>query len=251
MLYFKPINMKRILTLLTLCALIASAAYAQKPNTLTKKEKKQGWRLLFDGKTTNGWHTYGRDTVGSKWTVKDGMFVFDPSKTGGLIASGGDITTNEEFTNFEFSVEWRVEKASNSGIIFNIQEKRGVPGYGSTTASGPEMQVLDNIDASDNKNETHLAGQLYDMAGGLATSKPKPVGEWNNARIIQKDGHLTLIFNGVTTYDGQIGSPEWNAMVARSKFKNSTTFGKVAGGKIAFQQHPGSSSWRNVKIRPL
>ena len=243
--------MKRIVTTLTLCALLAGAVYAQKPNTLTKKEKKAGWRLLFDGKTTKGWHTYGRDTVAVKWTVKDGMFVFDPSKALKPADVGGDITTNEEFTNFEFSVEWRVQKGSNSGIFFDIQEKRGQPGYGSTTASGPEMQVLDNIDASDNKIETHLAGQLYDMAGGLATSKPKPVGEWNNARIIQKDGHLTLIFNGITTYDGQIGSPEWNAMVAKSKFKNSKNFAKVAGGRIAFQQHPGSSSWRNVKIRPL
>ena len=240
--------MKRIITIVTLCVLIAGAAFAQKPNTLTKKEKKEGWRLLFDGKSTKGWHTYGRDTVGKQWTVKDGMFVFDPNRP--KAEDGGDITTNEEFTNFEFSVEWKVQKGSNSGIIFNIQEKKE-PGYGSTTASGPEMQVLDNIDASDNKNETHLAGQLYDMAGGLATSKPKAVGEWNNARIIQKDGHLTLIFNGVTTYDGQIGSPEWNAMVAKSKFKNSKTFGKVAGGRIAFQKHPGSSSWRNVKIRPL
>jgi hypothetical protein len=240
--------MKKILTVIALCVLVIGSAIAQKPNTLTKKEKKEGWKLLFDGKTTKGWHTYGRDTVGRKWTVKDGMFVFDPSKAVVPADAGGDITTNEEFTNFEFTVEWRVEKGSNSGIIFDIQEK---PGLRSTTTSGPEMQVLDNIDASDNKIETHLAGQLYDMAGGLATSKPNPVGQWNNARIIQKDGHLTLIFNGVTTYDGQIGSPEWNAMVAKSKFKSYANFAKVAGGKIAFQQHPGSSSWRNVKIRPL
>ena len=116
------------------------------------------------------------------------------------------------------------------------------------------MQVLDNIGASDNKKENHLAGQLYDLAGGAATSKPNPVGEWNKAVVIQNRGHLTLIFNGITTYDGQMFSPEWNEMVAKSKFgkgKNYADWGKVAAGKIAFQQHPGSSSWRNVKIRLL
>ena len=242
--------MKRIVAMFAVCAILTGAVYAQKPNTLTKKEEKQGWRLLFDGKTFNGWHTYLRDTVGSKWTIKDGAMVFDPSKPR---SGGGDIVTNEEFTNFEFSVEWKVEKGSNSGLIFDIQEKKE-PGYGQTYASGLEMQVLDNIDASDNKKENHLAGQLYDIYGSAAMSKPKPVGEYNNARIIQKNGHVTLIFNGITTFDGQLGSPEFLALVANSKFANSKSFpnfAKVAAGRIAFQEHPGSSSWRNVKIRPL
>jgi hypothetical protein len=243
--------MKKFLFLIALAAFIAGAVQAQKPNTLTAKEKRKGWRLLFDGKTTTGWHSYGRDTVSVKWTVVDGMIVFDSSRAATPAARGGDLTTNESFENFEFSVEWKVAKGSNSGLIFDIQE---IGKYRSASDTGPEMQVLDNIDASDNKKENHLAGQLYDLAGGAATSKPNPVGEWNNARVIQKNGHLTLIFNGITTYDGQMFSPEWDAMVANSKFgkgKNYADWGKVAAGKIAFQQHPGSSSWRNVKIRVL
>jgi hypothetical protein len=243
--------MKKLLSVIALCALVAGSALAQKPNTLTKKEKKEGWKLLFDGKSYKGWHTYGKDTVGRKWTIQDGAFVFDPSKAVVPADEGGDITTNEEYENYEFSVEWKVAKGSNSGLIFNVQES---PKHKSAADTGLEMQVLDNIDATDNKIETHLAGQLYDLAGGAATSKPKPVGEWNNARIIQKNGHITLIFNGITTYDGQIGSPEWNAMVAKSKFSKGTGYadwGKTTKGKIAFQKHPGSSSWRNVKIRPL
>lgn len=236
--------MKRTL-LFTAMVLAGFIGRTQQPNTLTKKERKEGWKLLFDGHTTKGWHTYLRDTVGAKWQVQNDALIFDPSQPA---AGGGDIVTNDSYENYELRLEWKISKGGNSGIIFDVQED---PKYGATYLTGPEMQVLDNIDASDNKNETHLAGQLYDMAGGLATSKPKPVGEWNNARIIQKDGHLTLIFNGITTYDGQIGSPEWNAMVARSKFKNYPNFAKVAGGRIAFQKHPGSSSWRNVKIRPL
>ena len=220
---------------------------AQKPNTLTRKEKKQGWKLLFDGKTFNGWHTYLRDTVGSKWQIRDGAIVFDTTKPRN---GGGDIVTNESFENFELQLEWKISKGGNSGIIFNIQEAREFP---ATYLTGPEMQVLDNIDASDNKKQNHLAGCLYDMAGDSTVSKPKPVGQFNKVRIVQNKGHLTLWLNDIKTYEGQIGSEEWNALVAKSKFAHPsfTNFAKVAKGKIALQQHPGSSEWRNIKIRQL
>ena len=216
-------------------------------NALSNKEEREGWKLLFDGKTTNGWHTYLRDTVGSKWQVKDGTLVFDQTQPR---AGGGDIVTNEEYENFDFRLEWKVVKGSNSGIIFDIQEDRK---YNATYLTGPEMQVLDNIDAQDNKKENHLAGCLYDMAGSAAVSKPKPVGEWNQVRIIQNNGHLTFFLNDIKTFEGQIGSEEWNKMVSNSKFKNKefANFAKVAKGKIALQEHPGSSAWRNIKIRKL
>ena len=231
----------------TVFVLLGGAGMAQNPNTLTKKEKKEGWTLLFDGQTTRGWHTYLRDTVGSKWQVKDGAIIFDPSQPQ---SGGGDIVTNNEYENYELNLEWKISKGGNSGIIFDIQES---PKYNSTYLTGPEMQVLDNIDASDNKKQNHLAGCLYDMSGDATVSKPKPVGEWNQVRLIQNKGHLTFWLNGIQTYDGQIGSEEWNKMVANSKFKNAefSNFAKVAKGKIALQQHPGSSAWRNIKIRML
>ncbi len=231
----------------SLLALIGSAALAQKPNTLTKKERSEGWKLLFDGKTTTGWHTYLRDTVGSKWQVKDGAIVFDPTQPA---AGGGDLVTNDSYENFELRLEWKISKGGNSGIIFDIQED---PKYGATYLTGPEMQVLDNKDADDNKKQNHLAGCLYDLAGDSSVSKPHPVGEWNQVRIVQNKGHLTFWLNGVQTFDGQIGSDQWNQMVAGSKFskKAFSDFAKVAKGKIALQQHPGSSEWRNIKIRPL
>ncbi|HTE28042.1 3-keto-disaccharide hydrolase [Flavitalea sp.] len=224
-----------------------TAIVAQKPNTLTKKEKKQGWKLLFDGKSTQGWHTYLRDTVGSKWQVRDGVIIFDTSKPRN---GGGDMVTNEAFENFELQLEWKISKGGNSGIIFDIQED---PKYPASYLTGPEMQVLDNIYASDNKKQTHLAGCLYDLAGDSTVSKPKPVGEFNKVRIVQNKGHLTLWLNGIQTFDGQIGSDDWNARIAKSKFaaKPFADFAKVHGGKIALQQHPGSSEWRNIKIRSL
>src|SRR5215467_1578436 len=134
--------MKRTL-LFTALALSGIVSMAQEPNTLTKKEKKEGWKLLFDGHTTHGWHTYLRDTVGSKWQVKDDALVFDPSQPP---SGGGDIVTNGIYENFELTLQWKVAKGSNSGIIFDIQED---PKYNATYLTGPEMQVLDNIDASD------------------------------------------------------------------------------------------------------
>ncbi|KQR70388.1 DUF1080 domain-containing protein [Pedobacter sp. Leaf176] len=239
--------MKKALFIFFLFTIFYNVSIAQKPNTLTKKEVKKGWKLLFDGKTTNGWHTYLRDTVGSKWTVQDGAIVFDPSKPRN---GGGDIVTNEEYENYELNLEWKISKGGNSGIIFDIQEQ---PKYRATYLTGPEMQVLDNIDADDNKKENHLAGCLYDMSGDATVSKPKPVGEWNQVRLIQNKGHLTFYLNGIKTFDGQIGSEAWNKLVENSKFKDRAfaNFAKVAKGKIALQEHPGSSQWRNIKIKTL
>jgi hypothetical protein len=228
-------------------ALMWQGATAQKANELTKAEKKDGWKLLFDGKTTKGWHTYLRDTVGSKWQVKDDAIIFDPSQPKN---GGGDLVTNEEYENYELNLEWKVTKGANSGIIFDIQES---PKFGATYQTGPEMQVLDNVDAADNKKENHLAGCLYDLAGDASVSKPAPIGEWNKVRIIQDKGHLTFYLNGIKTFDGQMGSDEWNKMIANSKFagRGFENFAKVAKGKIALQEHPGSSAWRNIKIKQL
>lgn len=238
--------MKRKLIVLAVSALIFSSAMAQTPNTLSKEEKKAGWKLLFDGKTTKGWHTYLKKEAGAKWEVKDGAIVFNPT----LSTGGGDLVTDGIYENYELNLEWKISKGGNSGIIFDIQED---PKYGATYLTGPEMQVLDNIDASDNKKENHLAGCLYDMSGDATVSKPVPVGEWNKVKLIQDKGHLTFWLNGIKTFEGQIGSDEWNQMVANSKFKNKdfADFAKVAKGKIALQEHPGSSQWRNIKIRTL
>jgi hypothetical protein len=233
--------------LLSALVLAGNLVFAQTPNTLTKTEKKEGWKLLFDGKTTKGWHTYLRDTVGSKWQVKDGVLIFDPTQPQ---SGGGDIVTNDVYENYELQLQWRISKGGNSGIIFDVQED---PKYGATYLTGPEMQVLDNKDADDNKKQTHLAGCLYDMSGDSTVSHPKAPGEWNQVRLIQNKGHLTFYLNGTKTFEGQIGSEEWNKMVANSKFKNKAfaDFAKVAKGHIALQQHPGSSGWRNIKIRQL
>jgi hypothetical protein len=223
-----------------------TSATQQQLNTLTEQEKKDGWILLFDGKTTNGWHTYNRDVVSSNWKVVNGTLVMDPKAktTSGM----EDITTDKEYENYELSLEWRISEGGNSGIIFNVKED---PKFSNTYNTGLEMQILDNIKASDNKKENHLAGLLYDMHGTAGMSKPRPVGEWNLARIIQKNGHLTFYFNGVKTLDVQQGTEEWKKLIDNSKFKTWNDFATAPKGKIALQDHGYEVAFRNIKIKQL
>jgi hypothetical protein len=207
---------KIILAILVAAMVLPSLLSAQeKDNTLTKKEKKEGWKLLFNGKTTKGWHTYLRDTVGAKWQVQDGQLIFDPAKPK---EGGGYLVTNKEYENFELQLQWRISKGGNSGVIFDVQED---PKFDQPYVTGPEMQVLDNIDADDNKKQNHLAGCLYDMAGDASVSKPVPVGGWNQVRIVQNKGHLTLWRNGMQWW-----------LRASSRTKNSTILQKSQKAKF-------------------
>lgn len=228
------------------CSSSRGQSVSGQPNTLTQKEKNNGWVLLFDGKTTDGWHTYNKDFVSKNWKVADGAIVLDPKEKDDR--GNGDLVTDKEYTNYELAVDWKISKGGNSGIIFDIKED---PRFRDTYNTGAEMQVLDNINADDNKKENHLAGLLYDLSGTAALSKPKPVGEWNQARIIQNKGRLTFYFNGIKTVDVQEGSEEWKNMVANSKFKTWTDFMTSPEGKIALQNHDHEVAFRNIKIKNL
>jgi hypothetical protein len=228
------------------CSSFKGHSASGEPNTLTQKEKNNGWVSLFDGKTTNGWHTYNKNFVSKNWKAVDGAIVLDPKEKDER--GNGDLVTNNEYENYEFSADWKISEGGNSGIIFDIKED---PKFRDTYNTGAEMQVLDNIKADDNKKENHLAGSLYDMSGTAALSKPRPAGEWNEARIIQNKGHLTFYFNGVKTVDVQQGSEDWKNMIANSKFKTWTNFMTSPRGKIALQNHDHEVAFRNVKIRTL
>lgn len=228
------------------CSSSRAQAVSGQPNTLTQKEKSDGWVLLFDGQTTTGWHSYNKNSVTNNWKVVDGAITMDPKSKDK--DNEGDIVTNDEYENYEFATEWKISEGGNSGIIFDIKED---PKFRDTYNTGAEMQVLDNIKAEDNKKENHLAGLLYDMVGTPDLSKPKPVGEWNEARIIQNKGHLTFYFNGIKTVDVQEGSEAWKNMIANSKFKTWPDFMTSPKGKIAFQDHGHEVAFRNVKIRKI
>jgi hypothetical protein len=215
-------------------------------NTLTSKEVKDGWKLLFDGTDLKGWHSFKKDFAAANWTVKDGQIQYDRTHD----RDGDDLVTDGVYENFELKLQWRITPGGNSGIIFDIQE---APKYGATWQTGAEMQVLDNVGADDNKKQNHLAGCLYDMIGDATVSHPVEPGGWNQVRIIQNKGQLTFWLNGTKTVDVKIGSPEWDKAMAQSKFKSRgfADFMKVQKGHIAVQKHPGASGWKNIKIREI
>lgn len=237
--------MKHIIPVLAL-SLISLSTSAQELNTLTAKEKKAGWILLFNGTNTEGWHTYLQKDASAAWKVQDGALALDQeAKKNG--APGGDLVTNEEYENYELTMEWKISEGGNSGIIFGVHED---PQFKATYLTGPEMQVLDDAKHPDGKITKHNSGDLYDLKKSVKYAA-KPVGEWNLVKIRKKDGKLTFWLNGVKTVETTMASEEWKALVAGSKFKSWKGFGEYAKGHIALQDHGNEVWYRNIKIHVL
>jgi len=199
-------------------------------------------KALFDGKTTKGWHTYLQPTAPPAWKVVDGTLQLDPKAEG-----RGDLVTDQEYENFELALEWNISAGGNSGIIFGVQED---PKFHATYETGVEMQILDDKDAEDNKKANHLAGSLYDMQAP-AKNVVKPAGQWNAVKLRKQNGHLTFWLNGTRIVDTQMGSPEWNTMLANSKFKTWKNFAAYPKGHIALQDHDHQVAFRNISITEL
>jgi hypothetical protein len=211
----------------------------------TAQSGKKGFTKLFDGKSTAGWHTYGQTTAGEKWKAEDGVLHFDPKsgKTG-----GGDLVTDKEYSNFHLKIDWKVAPKANSGIIFYINEDKAK--YSNTYSTGLEMQVLDNDGHPDGKITKHRAGDLYDLI--KSSSEPvKPVGEWNTAEIISKNGKLELKLNGVKIVSTTLWDDQFKALVAGSKFKGWEGFATFKSGKIGLQDHGNEVWYRNIMIKEL
>jgi len=243
---------KNIFLTLSLVAamLIALPSFAQELNKLSKKETKEGWTLLFNGKNFDGWRQCNGTEMPKNWKIdKDAMNVFTgEGKNPGQGANGDILFSTKKFKNFELSVDWNAGKAGNSGIFFNVREVPGQPIY----YAAPEVQVLDNVDASDNKIASHLAGSLYDMIAADPKTV-KPAGSWNTIVIKVKDGVVTHTQNGVKVLSYTMWTPEWDAMVAKSKFKSFPGFteGIAKEGYIGLQDHGYPIWFRNIKIREL
>lgn len=211
----------------------------------TAQSGKKGFTKLFDGKSTTGWHTYGQTTAGSKWQVEDGTLHFVP-KSGR--EGGGDLVTDKEYSNFHLKIDWKVAPKANSGIIFYVNEDKAK--YSNTYSTGLEMQVLDNDGHPDGKITKHRSGDLYDLI--KSSSEPvKPVGEWNTAEIISKNGKLDLKLNGVKIVSTTLWDDQFKALVAGSKFKGWEGFATFKSGKIALQDHGNEVWYRNIMIKEL
>jgi hypothetical protein len=213
------------------------------PNTLSDAEKAPGWKLLFDGKTTDGWHSFKRDNVRPGWKVENGTLAcVDPR-------NAGDLCTNDKYSWFELSLEYNISHAGNSGILYHVTDDGNA-----TWQTGPEFQLEDNVAAADKVR----CGWLYalyqppiDPATGKTLDATKPVGQWNHVRLLLTPEKCEHDINGVKYFDYVLGSDDFKARVAKSKFKNMKNFAKFDAGYIALQGDHGKVAFRNIKIRVI
>jgi len=236
--------------LISTMMLAAFPLFAQKANKLTRKEKKNGWELLFNGKNFDGWRQYNGTDMPANWEIEDGaMKVFlGEGKNQGQGAGGDIIFADQKFDDFELSIDWKAGDMANSGIFYYVKEVPGKPVY----YAAPEIQVLDNENATDNKVDSHLAGSLYDMIAA-DPSTVNPAGEWNTCVIKVNNGNATISMNGKEVVEYTHWTDEWDELVENSKFKNFEGFqeGIAKKGYIGLQDHGYTVWFRNVKIREL
>ena len=213
-------------------------------NQLTDSEQRSGWQLLFDGESTDGWRNYKKPDVSDGWKIIDGALT--------RIAKGaGDLITTDKYKWFELSLEYKISKGGNSGVMFHVQETDG-PSY----HTGPEIQVQDNVDGSDGQK----AGWLYQLyqpqvpAWAVDKTIPdttRPAGEWNQLYIRIKPDDCEVCVNGVRYYKFKLNSKDWDKRVAKSKFAKWKGFGKAGEGYICLQDHGNEVSYRNIKLRKI
>lgn len=218
--------------------LLVSAALqplvAATPNTLSPAEKAAGWRLLFDGKTTQGWRGFKKAAFPDQgWSVQDGWLV----KLANV--RGGDIISVDTFDNFEFSWDWKISPHGNNGVKYFITEKRA------GGAVGHEYQMMDDV----GKTGKHSTGSFYDVLPPRADKPMKAAGEINHSRILVRGTHVEHWLNGAKILQYELGSPEVTAGVAKSKFKNVKGFGTKLQGHILLTDHQDQAWFRNLKIR--
>jgi hypothetical protein len=218
-------------------------------NALTEAEIADGWMLMFDGENPGKWRGYGKDYFPTGWVIVDGTLQCIGSGRGEAGShDGGDIIFDEKFQNFELSLEWKISPGGNSGILYLAQE---LPGK-AIWQTAPEMQVLDNTTHPDGRDGLHSAGALYDMIG-VSQDKVKPVGEWNQVKLLVFKGLVEHWLNGEKVVSYHLWTPEWNEMVAKSKFPEyNPDWANVAQeGFIGLQDHGDDVWYRNIKIKKM
>lgn len=231
-------------------------ATATQPNTLSKAEKAGHWRLLFDGKTFSGWSGLGRETVPEgHWIIESGAIKKVesgevPVQADGQPLAGGDLMTVDTFENFELEFEWRVSPGANSGVKYNVSEAMSTASEPRYAALGFEYQVLDDDRHADAVEPAHRAAALYDLIPAQNKTL-KPVGEFNQARIVFNGTHGEHWLNGVKVLEFDLTSSDFAGRFAASKYAKMPNFLQKRKGHIVLQDHSDAVWFRNIKIRDL
>lgn len=240
------------LYLLLLCGMMCGSGCRSAQDNTTNTDTAavvNNWKPLFDGKTTKGWHTYGKTEAGKAWKAENGVLHLDASqKADWQTKNGGDLTTDEEFENYEFSTEWKISKAGNSGIIFNVHED--AKKYPYCWYTGIETQVCDNDANEDGHIPMHRTGDLYDLMS-ISQELPLPAEQWNKTVIILNNGRLNIFLNNTQVLSTTLWDDNWKRMVTKSKFNQWPDFGTFKKGHISLQDHGADVWYRDIKIRKL
>ena len=217
------------------------------PNTLTDQEKAEGWALLFDGKTMNGWRGALKESFPDKgWVVKDGILEVLPKDEGG---GGGDIVTVDQFDNFEIVFDFKLSEGANSGLKYYVTEND----YGKG-ALGLEYQVLDDKGHPDAKmgiDGNRTLASLYDLIPASQGKRFNGIGQWNTGRVIASNNHIEHWLNGFKVLEYERGSAGFKKTVSESKYKDMKNFGEAPKGHILLQDHNDRVWFRNIKIKKL
>ncbi len=227
------------------------------PNTLSDHERRDGWRLLFDGETFAGWRGLGYDSVPSAhWKIERGTIKKIangqvPRLPDGQPAAGGDLMTKETFGDFELSWEWKISPGGNSGVKYNVSEELSMANAPNHAALGFEYQLLDDNLAEDRKVPSHRAAALYDLIPPKASKKLSPVGEWNTSMLVFRGNHGEHWLNGSKVVEFDLGTPLMDSAIARSKYHGIPNFTLRRSGHIVLQDHGDEVYFRTIKIRIL
>jgi hypothetical protein len=213
------------------------------PNTISEKEKKNGWQLLFDGKTSEGWHGYNMKVFPDCWAIEDGTLTMNSKGS----AEDQDIITNKKYRSFAFSVEYKLTIAANSGIIFQVAENTK---YKFPYETGPEMQVIDNEGWPGKLEDWQMNGANYAMYPPLV--KPyKPVGEWNHILLVVDGNKVTQMLNGEVIVKYEKYSEEWKKLRNSGKWVDFPDWGNFDEGYISLQNHGTKVWYRSIKLKEI
>jgi hypothetical protein len=236
---------------------VAQSPAGARPNELTTAERSAGWKLLFDGKTLNGWRGLGYDSVPTAhWTVEHGAIKKIASGNvakmpDGQPAKGGDLMTVDTFGDFELAFAWKVTPGANSGVKYNVSEELSLAKSSNHAALGWEYQILDDSLSDDNKIPSHRAGALYEMIAPNGTKRLNPVGQWNESRLVFRGMHGEHWLNGARIVEFEMGTPEFVALFEKSKYRSIPGFAERRRGHIILQDHGDEVYFRDIKIRTL
>ena len=237
--------MKSVILIIQIVFVFTFLSCNQKPNTLTEKEKSEGWELLFDGKTVDNWKMYNGGKV-QGWTIEDNCLV--ANAIGGHF--GGDIITKKEYENFEITIDWKTEKGGNSGLMYHVIESKNLkaPFY-----TGSEYQLLDDTGFEGELKEWQKAGANYDMyVPDNSKKKLNPAGQWNNSKIIFDNGHVEHWLNGKKIIDFEAWTEDWyKRSKESSNWKDLIEHGLSPIGHFCLQDHGGKFWFKNIKVRQL